>query len=81
MKDIIEGKRRFFRISEIQYVSVPFYDELKPENVIKKMNIKASAKLLEYLPELSERDAPKDQEFFFNIVNTIWPNSVEGIVF
>ena len=41
------------------------------------MNIKNAAKLLEYVPELATCDNPKDREFFFNIVNTVWPQSIE----
>ena len=34
MKDIISGKKKFYFSNKINFVDVPRYDELNPENVI-----------------------------------------------
>ena len=34
MKNIINGKRKFKKTSQIKFVDVPLYAEMKPENVI-----------------------------------------------
>ena len=46
MKEIISGERPYFYIKDINYVTVPFYDELSPRNVIKELNLLKSKKNL-----------------------------------
>ena len=38
LKDIMNGSRNYVKTHEVNYVSVPLYNELKPENVIKELN-------------------------------------------
>ena len=70
-------------MQQVKFVHVPHYDELAPENVISTLGInneklsKNWADLLEYCPELRYRKRPKDRDFFFNVLNTIKPKSVE----
>ena len=33
MKDIISGKRKHFKISEVKFISVPRFQELAPEKL------------------------------------------------
>ena len=40
MKEIISGARSFFYLYQIKFVSVPFYLECSPENVIKSWGLK-----------------------------------------
>ena len=36
--------------------------------------------LIDLCPELNYKNKPKDREFFFNVLNTLIPNSVDRIV-
>lgn len=40
MKEIINGERKHLKINEINYVSVPMYDECKPKNIIEALKLK-----------------------------------------
>ena len=40
MKKIIKGEKKFLLTKDVKFVDVPLYDELKPENVIEKANLK-----------------------------------------
>ena len=40
MKTLLNGEREFIKTAKVKFVDVPLYDELKTENVIKKLNIK-----------------------------------------
>ena len=85
MKKIISLKKRFYEIKDIKWVSVPLYDELRPSNVINAMKLKENYKedwelLIDLCPELNYKNKPKDREFFFNVLNTLIPNSIDRIV-
>ena len=40
MKKIIKGEKKYLLTKDVVFVDVPLYDELKPENVIDKSNLK-----------------------------------------
>ena len=73
------------KMHEVNFVHVPHYDELKPSNVIEQLSLKKSEKmwnkLLSYCPELKYKSSPKDRDFFYNILNTLWPKIVEKLVY
>ena len=39
MKGIMSGNIPYFLVHKINKVTVPLYDELKPDNIIKKMKL------------------------------------------
>ena len=72
-------------MQQINWVNVPLYDELKPSNIIKTMELKEKEKdlwkeLLNYCPELATREQPRDRTFFFNILNTLKLNCIDKLV-
>ena len=46
MKDIVSGKKKHFKINQIRYVHVPKFDELKPENLLKHLDLEKKDKKL-----------------------------------
>ena len=58
MKRVISGELLYLKIVEIKWVDVPYYNELEPKNVIKKMKLKEKENLetwkslISYCPEL-----------------------------
>ena len=85
MKNLINGNSEIMYIKNVDFVHVPQFDELKPLNVLKKMNLQENnktlyKKILNYCPEIKYRGYPKDREFFFNILNTIEPKIVDKMV-
>ena len=67
----------------VLFVEVPHYDELKPENLISSCGLKQDViwpTILDFCPELKDRDNPKDRKFFYNVLNTIRKGFVDKIV-
>ena len=61
MKKIICEKKSFYEIKDINRVSVPLYDELRPSNVINAMKLKENYKedwelLIDLCPELNHKN-------------------------
>ena len=69
MKKIISGVKPHKLIKDVKWVTVPYYAELKPINVIKVMELKDEKhklmwrELCRFCPELHYR-ASKDRSFF-----------------
>ena len=70
----------------MNFVHVPQFDELKPQNVIIAMNLEKSEsviykRIVQFCPEIKHTNKPKDREFFFNILNTLKEDLVDKLVF
>ena len=39
MKKIISGKKKYYEIKDIKWVTVPLFDELTPISVLKALNL------------------------------------------
>ena len=73
-------------MDEVKFVHIPYFDELSPINVLEYLNLEKKNsdiwnKIKLYCPELNYKSNPKDREFFFNVINTLIPNSVEKMVY
>ena len=82
MKKIISGKKKYYEIKDIKWVTVPLFDELTPISVLKALNLEENDKeswnfILELCPEICTKGFPKDRDFFFNILNTLKPECME----
>ena len=78
MKKIINGLIEIMWIKDVDFVHVPQYDELKPSNILSKMNLEKNnpnlrTRILNFCPEIKYTGSPKDREFFFNVMNTLEP--------
>ena len=58
-------------------VSIPHFSECKPKAIYDRMNLQKNKKIGLMIPETKKRGKPFDRDFFFNIVNTIYPHSME----
>ena len=78
MKDVLATKKHLLKKSEVQPIKVPFYDELSVKALWpqfakdKKMNI--------YFPDKFAKDKGPPREYFFNILNTIYPEYLQQIM-
>ena len=81
MKEILSGERSYYKIQNIKWVTVPNFDECCPKKIIESKNLKQQKEILQYCPEVYDRGYPKDREYFFNILNSIFPHSIEKMVF
>ncbi len=68
-------------MDQVNFVSVPQFEECTPEILIDKFNLKNNTTLLNYFPEIEYKHKPKDRDFFFNILNTLYPHTIEKMVY
>ena len=60
-------------------MSIALFDELAPINIINKWNLKNNSELLNFCPEIEVKE-PTDREYFYNIINSVFPHEVEKLV-
>ena len=60
---------------------MPNFDECCPKTLIAVKNLKSTSDIIHYCPEITTRGYPKDREYFFNVLNTLHPHSIEKMVF
>ena len=62
MKQIINGKKLYLKMAEINWIDVALYDEFKPSNVINIMKLKIENEtwksLINFCPELQYKEEP-----------------------
>jgi hypothetical protein len=60
-----------FKIGQINFIIVPIYEELSVKKILDM--VKNESELISYLPdELLTKKIP-EREYFFNILNTVYP--------
>jgi len=77
MKEIIAGKKPYYKTTDIIPCCIPNFPECKPENVIAELNLRDNEKIMAMFPELADHNGPADRTFFFNVLNTIFPHKME----
>ena len=55
MKEIISGKKKYLKYGEVNFVNVPFFNELAPYNIIDSWNLKQNKDMLIYCPEIEDK--------------------------
>jgi hypothetical protein len=60
-----------FKIGQINFIIVPIYEELSVKKILDM--VKNESEIISYLPdELLTKKIP-EREYFFNILNTVYP--------
>lgn len=79
MKDILSGKKKFFRRNEIKPVLVPMNPALSVKRVIEM--VKKSKLIMNYLPNANELCHERiSREYLFTIINTLDPDFFPGAI-
>ena len=63
MQKILTGKIKFFTLEQVNWISVPLYDEFQPSNVLNQLNLeetnpKVWKTLRNMMPELDYKGEP-----------------------
>ncbi len=72
------GKKELIPQAQIRPVSVPRYDELSVQGLIK--DIMASKDLSKFFPEQKTPSDLPDREYFFTIINTVEPDYLSQLI-
>ena len=78
LRDVFKEEKFLFRVHEIKPIVVPHYEEISVKAVFE--TYKNDEALLRYLPEIKAKGKQLDRTFFYNVLNTIYPEVMPAIV-
>jgi len=71
LKEVLANKKQLLRRADVKEVSVPHYDELSVRTLWPEL--KKDPKFMLYFPSIFPKDKGPPREYFFNILNTLYP--------
>ena len=78
LKDIFVGNKRFMKLRDVKFVTVPKYDELSVKALYHKLVSLPNMAL--YFPDKYAKGRQCDREYLFNIAQTLHPNVMEELI-
>lgn len=78
MQQLLSGKKRFLPTGNVRYVKMPKIDELKFKVVSEKWGLYPLSAI--FLPDRVGTKKAYDRAFFFNVLNTVYPNSMTNLL-
>ena len=71
VSQLLRGDKFCFKNGEIKRVTLPFYEELKMENLIEQ--VKDDEEVKKYMNDKFATTKKPSRQFFINVVGTIYP--------
>ena len=71
LRDIFSGKKGMLKLSQVNFISVPKYDELSVKALYDKI-IQLEG-MAQFFPDSYPKGRQCDRDFFFNVLNTFHP--------
>ena len=78
LKDVLTGKKQLYQKSAITPIQVPHYDELSVKALYPQF--KEDPIFLSYFPDKYPKDKGPPREYFFNILNTLYPDYLSQVM-
>ena len=78
LKEVFAEDKELLELKEVRWINVPLFDEL---SVIKIWPMtKEDIQFMKYFPQKLPKGRVPDREYFFNILNTLYPLYVQEII-
>ena len=78
LRQILAEEKGLLALAEVAFISVPKYPELAIATLFAKF--KADEKLMRYMPDKFPKGRVPDRSYFFNVLNTIYPDYTNEMV-
>ena len=78
LKLILTNQKKLLPFNEVKHVTVPKFDELSVHNIFKFF--KNDESFMQYLPDYLPKGRQFSREYFFNILNTLYPEYVKELI-
>ena len=78
LKEVLAGKKQLLKKSQYDPITVPHFDELSVRTLWPQL--KKDAAFTQYFPTTFPKDKGPPREYFFNILNTLYPDYLAQIM-
>ena len=78
LKQILVNEKMLLQLDEVRFIRVPKYEEL----TVKTLYPQAleDERLKKFLPDDTSKTKPMDRQFFFNVLNSVYPEYVASVI-
>ena len=78
LKDVLVGKKKLLRMSEVRFINPPLYDEIAVKHLYNDVSKQPLVK--DYFPDEFPKGCQCDRSYFYNVWNSKYPNQVEETI-
>lgn len=78
LKDIFAGNKGLMRLKDVNFISVPKYDELSVKNLYG--NLLQLPEMTQFFPDKYPKGRLCEREYLFNVANTIHPQAMKELI-
>ena len=78
LKEVFAEDKELLELKEVRWINVPLFDELSVINIWPMT--KEDKQCMKYFPQKLPKGRVPDREYFFNILNTLYPLYVQEII-
>ena len=78
ISQLLRGDKLAFKNDQISKVTLPYYDELKMDNLIEQ--VKDDEKVKQYMHDKFATTKRPSRQFFLNVVGTIYPGYFKKVI-
>ena len=78
MKEVLSGKKKLLKMSEVRFINVPTYDEVSVKALYDK--VVSNPDIAVYFPSKYPKGMQCSREYMFNIWNTKEPEQVQAVL-
>jgi hypothetical protein len=75
---LLADRKQLMPIGKLRAINVPKFDELSVKNIF-PMKAK-DEKFMKYMPDRCPKGRLPDRRYFFNVLNTLYPESTQTII-
>ena len=71
LKDVLQGKKKLLKMSEVRFINPPLFDEIGVKNLYQDVIKQPEMKV--YFPDEFPKGCQCDRSYFYNVWNTRYP--------
>ena len=78
LKEVFAEKKQLLKKAQVVRIEVPHYDELSVKRLWPEF--KKDPEFLQYFPSKYPKDKGPPRDYFFNILNTLYPDYLQQVM-
>ena len=78
LKDVLIGKKQLMKKADVRFIEVPHYEEISVKALYPEL--KKDGDFLSYFPDKYPMGKSPPREYFFNILNTLYPDYLNEVM-
>ena len=78
LKSLLGGDKDFLKMEKVSFINPPNWDEIGVKNLYAQVT--GQDEMKKYFPDKWAKGSQCDKSYFFNVLNTIFPDQVKTVI-